>query len=56
MPVKFDVKHWYHAVLLIGILGLMAGLTVEPRGMTSAELIRLALGLTLIGLGEWMQS
>lgn len=48
------IDYWYKAVLVIATCVLIAALSVEMQGVENNVVQLLAMGLILVGLGEWI--
>jgi hypothetical protein len=44
---------WYKAFVYVGLVLFTVGLSVDVRGVTNSELLLLAAGVLVIGIGEW---
>lgn len=50
---NFQIDTWYKLLAYIGGASVLSALFLEVKAVTNRELLLLAIGLLLIGVGEW---
>jgi hypothetical protein len=53
LPSFLRVKYWYQCFVVLGILGIVASLSVKIDTITNSDAL-LFLGLFFFGTGEWI--
>lgn len=48
------IDYWYKAVLVAGVGFLVLSLTVELQGIENSHMALMSLGISLVGLREWI--
>jgi len=48
------IEHWYHAVTLLGGVGIFLSLIYDIKGISNNHALLLSLGVFFFGIGEWI--
>lgn len=48
------IERWYHVLVVLGVAGAVAALSVDLKGIANAHALSLFLGVLFVGLGEWI--
>ena len=53
-PARFKIDYWYKAFVVLGAAGTIAAVAFELKGIANAHALLVALGMFLLGIGEWV--